>query len=63
MAAGDDDLIDWSLTTWDGARREQFRRWGALPLENVIRALEEMQRLAEQLVRDGESSTASRHVP
>jgi hypothetical protein len=24
--------IDWSLTTWEGARREQLRRWAALPL-------------------------------
>ncbi len=26
-----DDDIDWSLTTWEGARREQLRRWAALP--------------------------------
>jgi hypothetical protein len=40
--------IDWSLTTWEGARREQLRRWAALPLENVIAALEEMDALARQ---------------
>ena len=39
--------IDWSLTTWEGARREQMRRWAALPLENIISALEEMEGLAE----------------
>jgi hypothetical protein len=41
--------IDWRLTTWEGAQREQLRRWAELPLENVIRALEEMERLAERL--------------
>jgi hypothetical protein len=43
------DAIDWSLTTWQGARREQMRRWAELPLENIVAALEEMQTLAEQL--------------
>jgi len=37
---------DWSLATWDGARREQLRRWAALPLERVIAAIEEMGDLA-----------------
>lgn len=46
-----EDGIDWSLTTWEGARREQLRRWAALPLENVIMALEEMQDLAEHFAR------------
>jgi len=41
------DGIDWRLTTWDGSRREQLRRWAALPLERVILAIEEMQDLAE----------------
>jgi hypothetical protein len=40
--------IDWSLTTWEGARREQLRRWAALPLERVIAALEEMDELARK---------------
>jgi hypothetical protein len=34
------DGIDWSLTTWEGARREQLRRWAELPLERIILALE-----------------------
>jgi len=42
------DSIDWRLTTWDGSRREELRRWAALPLERVILAIEEMQDLAEQ---------------
>jgi hypothetical protein len=40
--------IDWSLTTWDGSRREQLRRWAALPLESIVSALEEMEDLARQ---------------
>jgi hypothetical protein len=40
--------IDWSLTTWEGARKEQIRRWKELPLEDLVAALEEMQTLAEQ---------------
>jgi len=37
--------IDWSLTTWEGSRRETLKRWAALPLEQIISALEEMQEL------------------
>jgi len=54
-----EDGIDWSLTTWEGARREQLRRWAALPLENVIMALEEMQDLAELFARTPEMGKAS----
>ena len=43
------DAIDWSLTTWEGARREQMRRWAALPLETIVAALEEMEVLANTL--------------
>ena len=43
------ESIDWSLTTWEGAQREQMRRWAALPLERIILALEEMQELGERL--------------
>lgn len=41
--------IDWSLTTWEGVTREQLRRWAALSLEEIVRAQEEMQDLAERL--------------
>lgn len=40
--------IDWRLTTWEGSRREQLRRWAALPLERIILAIEEMQELTDQ---------------
>jgi hypothetical protein len=43
--------IDWSLTTWEGARREQLRRWSALTLEEIVRAQEDMQDLADRLSR------------
>ena len=46
MSDVDSEEIDWSLTTWEGARREQLRRWAALPLERIVLALEEMQELA-----------------
>lgn len=41
--------IDWSLTTWDGAAREQLRRRAALSLLEIVQAQEEMQDLAERL--------------
>jgi hypothetical protein len=44
--------IDWSLTTWEGSRREQLRRWAALPLERIVAALEEMEDLARQFAID-----------
>ena len=44
-----DDHIDWSLATWEGSRREQLRRWAALPLERAIMAVEEMQAVADNL--------------
>jgi len=49
MPEANTDEIDWSLTTWQGARREQLRRWAELPLERIVLALEEMQDLAEWL--------------
>ena len=42
------DNFDWSLTTWEGSRREQLRRWAALPLERIILAIEEMQEVSDQ---------------
>lgn len=44
-----DRPIDWSLATWEGAEREQLRRWAALSLEDIVRAQEEMQALAARL--------------
>ena len=55
------DGIDWTLTTWEGSRREQLRRWAALPLEEMIQAIEDMGELIEgfrQMREAGKSSTA-----
>jgi len=41
--------IDWSLTSWEGSRREQLRRWAELPLDRAIMALEEMEALFRNL--------------
>jgi hypothetical protein len=49
MHPSDEGAIDWSLTTWEGAEREQLRRWARLSLEEIVRAQEEMQRLADSL--------------
>ena len=40
--------FDWRVTTFEGSRREQLRRWAQLPLENILLAIEEMQDLADQ---------------
>ena len=50
------DAIDWSLTTWEGARREQLRRWSQLPLDRIVLALEEMHELSDWLSRPMEGS-------
>ena len=51
--------FDWSLTSFEGARRQQLRRRAQLPLENILLATEEMQDIARLFAptsgRDGES--------
>lgn len=44
-----DDRIDWSVTTWEGSRREQIRRWRRLTVRERLEALDEMTALAERL--------------
>lgn len=39
------DSFDWNLTTWEGSRREQLRRWAELTLEEIVQAQEEMAQL------------------
>lgn len=60
MSDAGSEEIDWSLTTWEGARREQLRRWAALPLERIVLALEEMQELADWLCADAADVDARR---
>ena len=38
--------FDWRVTSFEGARREQLRRWARLPLEHILLAIEEMQDIA-----------------
>ena len=47
--SGSEDAINWNLATWEGAEREQLRRWASLSLEEILRAQEEMHELAERL--------------
>jgi hypothetical protein len=41
--------IDWGLTTWEGSRREQLRRWSELTADEIFEAQEEMAELAAEL--------------
>ena len=45
------DNIDWSLTSWEGSRRAQLRRWRELSLRQKLLALEEMTEIAEHFGR------------
>jgi hypothetical protein len=45
------DHIDWSLTSWEGSRRAQLRRWRALSLRQKLLVLEEMTEIAEHFGR------------
>ena len=49
MDDSEPEVVDWRLTTWEGSRREQLRRWAELSLEQIILAQEEMRELAEKL--------------
>lgn len=49
MSGIESGAIDWRLTTWEGVKREQLRRWSELPLERIVLAQEEMQDLADRL--------------
>jgi len=35
------DDFDWSVTTWEGSRREQLRRWSKLSFREKMEGLEE----------------------
>ncbi len=40
--------IDWPLTSWEGSRREQYRRWSKLSLREILLSQEEMQELSDR---------------
>jgi len=52
--------FDWSVTTFEGSRREQLRRWARLPLEQLIAALEEMQELSYELAATRNTTVAGK---
>lgn len=51
--------FDWRLANFDGARREQLRRWAQLPLEDILLAIEQMEDISRLLAstqcQDGQS--------
>ena len=48
--ANQPDGINWSLTTWEGSRREQLRRWSQLTFDEILEAQEEMADLARDTI-------------
>ncbi len=61
------DAIDWSMTTWEGSRREQLRRWSELTFDEILRAQEEMAELAAEfgnpiVPRTGEPASSAELV-
>jgi len=55
--------IDWSLTTWEGSRREQYRRWSKLSLREILLAQEEMQTVLDNFGERRKSPSADPHEP
>ncbi len=53
--------FDWRMTTFEGSRREQLRRWAQLPLENIVQAIEEMQDISQQLAVAPPSPQGTHH--
>lgn len=43
--------IDWSLTSWEGSRREQLRRSCRLTLRERLIALDDMQDFANHFMK------------
>lgn len=61
------ESFDWSLTTWEGSRREQLRQWAKLSVEEIVRAQEEMaelnQRFADMRRNTGSVPAAPGEAP
>jgi hypothetical protein len=45
-----DNGIDWSVTTWEGSRREALRHWMKLTLTEKWRAVEEMADFGREMI-------------
>jgi len=57
--AGKRKIGPWQSCTWDGARREQLRRWGKLSLREKLKAVEEMGELAAHFSKPRSSRIAN----
>ncbi|MBI1825834.1 MAG: hypothetical protein HY287_06070 [Planctomycetes bacterium] len=44
-----EDNIDWSLTTWEGSRRNLLEYWAKLTLDEIFEAQEDMAAFVEEL--------------
>lgn len=44
------ERIDWSLGTWEGARKEELRRWRKLSLREKLDAVDELNALGASLI-------------
>jgi len=60
MSPTDND-IDWSLTSWEGSRRAQLRRWLALTVRERLQAIEEMVELSARIA--GSLRPSERNAP
>jgi hypothetical protein len=56
-----DNDIDWSLTSWEGSRRAQLRRWLALTVRERLQAIEEMAELSARIA--GSLRASERNAP
>jgi len=54
--------ISWDACTWEGARREQFRRWGKLTLREKLKAVEEMGKVAAHFSKLQRTGKAPGHA-
>jgi hypothetical protein len=50
----------WESCTWNGARREQLRRWSKLSLREKLKAVEEMGAVAARFAKPPRSSPPRR---
>ncbi len=57
MADKPEDSVDWRLATWEGAELEALRRWSHLPLERIVAALEEMEKLGKEFEAEGSNGS------
>lgn len=53
------EAFDWSATTWEGSRREQYRRWASLDIAEMLNAQEQLAELARLL---GHAPTSITHA-